>query len=93
VKVSVPFHSAAVETCVELVSRYPVVCQFVPFELLSQETQTFRPQSRQGGEKVRRKYRQGGPFSLHHRQCDNFRKIKQENAKKSGAVILYMARH
>jgi len=33
VKDSVLFHSATVETCVELVSRCPVVCQFVPYAL------------------------------------------------------------
>jgi len=32
VKVSVPFRSATVDTCVELVSRWPVVCQYVPMQ-------------------------------------------------------------
>ena len=31
-KVSVPFRSATLDTCVELVSSCPVVCQFVPMQ-------------------------------------------------------------
>jgi len=31
VKVSVPFHSATVEICMELVGHFAVVCQFVPY--------------------------------------------------------------
>jgi hypothetical protein len=31
VKDSILFYGATVETCVELVSRCPVVCQFVPY--------------------------------------------------------------
>ena len=69
VKVSVPFHSATVDTCVELVSHClsslsvcPVCC--VPFVLLSQETQAFWSQSRQGGVKVHHQFCQGGPGSI-----------------------------
>ena len=36
---------------------------------------------------------QSGRGSIHHQQCDNFRKIQQENAKWTGAVILYVALH
>ena len=51
--VSVPFHSATVEMCVQLVGRLAVILSVcpvsnVPFVLLPQETQTFRLQSRQG---------------------------------------------
>ena len=64
VEVSVPFHSATVETCVELVSSYPVVRQFVPMQrtivFLSQETQTFQPRLRPVGVKVPRQACQGG---------------------------------
>jgi hypothetical protein len=28
--------------------------------------------------------------SLHHHHCDHFRKIQQENAKWTGALILYV---
>ena len=63
VEVSVPFHSATVETCVELVSSCPVVCQFVPMQrtivFLSQETQAFQPQLRPVGMKVPRQACQG----------------------------------
>jgi len=32
-------------------------------------------------------------LSLHYQQCDSFRKIKQENFKWTGVVILYVAFH
>ena len=64
VKVSVPFHSTTVETCVELISCWPVVCQFVPFVVLSQETQAFWPQLHQVGVKVPHHVCQGGCGSI-----------------------------
>jgi len=69
VKVSVLFHSAAVQMCVELVSYLPSslsvcpVCN-APFALLSQETLAFPPQSRQGGAEVRRQFCHGGRGSV-----------------------------
>ena len=68
-KVSVPFHSATVDTCVELVTPCPVVLSvcpmcYVPFVLLLEETQAFQPHSRQGGAKVRCQFRQGGRGSI-----------------------------
>jgi len=67
VQIFVLFHSAAVETCMELVVRFAVVCQFVcsvPFVLLSQETQAFQPQSCRGGTKVPHPICQGGLGSI-----------------------------
>ena len=67
--VSVPFHSAAVEMCFELVNYLPSsvsvcpVCN-APLLLLSQETQAFRPISRQEGARVRHQYCQGGRSSV-----------------------------
>jgi hypothetical protein len=43
-----------------MVRCWPVVCQFVPFVLLLQETQVFQPQSRQVGAKVPCQICQGG---------------------------------
>ena len=64
VNIFVPFHSATVETCMELVGHFAVDCQFVPVVLLLQETQAFRPQTRQGGAKVPRQLCQGGHGSI-----------------------------
>jgi len=91
-KVSVLFHGAVVETCVELFSRCQLVCQSVPYAmsllvLLSQETPAFH--FRKGRSSVFNSVKVVlvVSLSLHQQQCDNFHNIQKESTKCAATVI------
>jgi hypothetical protein len=99
-----PLHRAAVETCVELVSRCPVVCQFVPYAMshlycYRKKHKHFDLSHVGGGGGWRMSVVNSVmvavvvSLGLHHQKCDNFHKMQQENAKWTGDVILYVALH
>ena len=71
----------------------PVFCQFVPYALLSQKNEHFSlGHVREGQRTVVSSVQVAVVVSLSvpHQHCDKFHKILQDNAKWTGAVILYV---
>jgi len=86
VKASVPFHGDNVETCVEFISRCPIVCQVVPFAIshlyfYSKKHRHFSVSPfREGRRSVVNTVELDviESLRLHHQQCDIFSEIYGE---------------
>lgn len=97
-KVSVPFDTVAIETCVEMVSHYTLVCQSVPYAV--SHFCYYRKKYQHFGLSYVIEGRRSGVNSVkvvvvvylshHYQQCDNFHNIQQENAKWIGTANLYV---
>jgi len=94
VKVSVPFRSATVETCVELVSRSQesvimsrMQCSICIVIARNASILASFTLGRGEGPSSMVKVAVVVSRSLLHQQCYNFRKTQQESAKQTGAVI------
>jgi len=97
-EVSVPFDNVAVETCVEMVNHFTLVCQSVRYAVshfcnYRKKHQHFGlTYVREGRRFVVNSVKVAVVVSLshHHQQCDNFHNTQQEDAKWIGTVTLYV---
>ena len=95
VLVSVLFHSATVETYMELSGHFAQVCQFVRMQfpiciVITRNTSIFSLSRFMEGQRSlvqSVKVVFVVSFSFCHQKCDNFCKIQQENANWTGAII------